>query len=114
MLYYVDVGQQSCCTMLYCVDVRSTDVPVGDDQVKHIEFTRHLAKTFNHKYGEIFPLPAAVTGPLHVLDHLLYCCTQFETGKVTCDVDAVTLLQSRTTPECTSCHWFPVYNEAMS
>jgi len=35
---------------------------VGDDQVKHIELTRHLAKTFNHKYGDTFTLPQPVTG----------------------------------------------------
>lgn len=45
--------------------LRATDVPVGDDQVKHIELTRQLAKSFNHKYGMVFPLPAAVTGQWH-------------------------------------------------
>jgi len=37
-------------------------VPVGDDQIKHIELTRQLAKSFNHKYGPVFPLPTALTG----------------------------------------------------
>ena len=37
-------------------------MPVGDDQVKHIEVTRELARSFNNKYGEIFPLPQPLTG----------------------------------------------------
>ncbi|HEY6094455.1 MAG TPA: tryptophan--tRNA ligase [Gallionellaceae bacterium] len=30
---------------------RSTHVPVGEDQVPHLEFTRELARRFNHMYG---------------------------------------------------------------
>ena len=30
---------------------RANRVPVGDDQVPHIEFTRELARRFNHMYG---------------------------------------------------------------
>ena len=30
---------------------RATQVPVGEDQVPHIEFTRELARRFNHLYG---------------------------------------------------------------
>jgi tryptophanyl-tRNA synthetase len=30
---------------------RSTQVPVGEDQIPHIEFTRELARRFNHMYG---------------------------------------------------------------
>ena len=33
-------------------------VPVGEDQFQHLELTRNLAERFNHKYGEIFTLPA--------------------------------------------------------
>jgi len=32
-------------------------VPVGEDQVAHMEVTRHLARKFNKKYGDIFPIP---------------------------------------------------------
>lgn len=32
-------------------------VPVGEDQVQHIELTRTLAKRFNSKYGETFVIP---------------------------------------------------------
>ncbi len=38
---------------------RAQGVPVGEDQVPHIEVTRKLAKRFNDAYGEIFPLPKA-------------------------------------------------------
>lgn len=32
-------------------------VPVGDDQVQHIELTRDIAQRFNHLYGETFVMP---------------------------------------------------------
>jgi len=32
-------------------------VPVGEDQLQHIELTRILARKFNNKFGETFPLP---------------------------------------------------------
>jgi len=39
---------------------RSHFVPVGDDQVQHLEMTRDMAGKFNRAYGEVFPLPQAV------------------------------------------------------
>lgn len=36
---------------------RAKKIPVGQDQVAHIEFARELAKDFNKKYGEVFPMP---------------------------------------------------------
>lgn len=33
-------------------------VPVGEDQVQHIELTRNIARWFNKRYGDYFPLPA--------------------------------------------------------
>jgi tryptophanyl-tRNA synthetase len=36
-------------------------VPVGDDQRQHIEITRDIAIRFNHRFGETFVLPQAVT-----------------------------------------------------
>ncbi|NDC64053.1 MAG: tryptophan--tRNA ligase [Planctomycetia bacterium] len=35
----------------------ATVVPVGEDQVQHIEVCRDVAGTFNHLYGEVFTLP---------------------------------------------------------
>ena len=37
-------------------------VPVGQDQVPHIEFTRELARKFNRTYGKVFPEPRAMVG----------------------------------------------------
>jgi tryptophanyl-tRNA synthetase len=37
--------------------VRSHLVPVGKDQVQHLEMTRDMAGKFNRAYGDIFPLP---------------------------------------------------------
>jgi tryptophanyl-tRNA synthetase len=38
---------------------RSNLVPVGQDQVQHIEMTRDMAGSFNQVYGRVFPLPEA-------------------------------------------------------
>ena len=35
-------------------------VPVGRDQVQHLEMARHIATSFNHLYGEYLVLPEAV------------------------------------------------------
>ena len=32
-------------------------VPVGEDQRQHVELTRELARRFNSRFGEVFPLP---------------------------------------------------------
>src|SRR3954463_772788 len=37
------------------------EVPVGEDQRQHIEITRDLALRFNHRFGETFVIPKAVT-----------------------------------------------------
>ena len=34
-------------------------VPVGEDQVQHIEVCRDLAASFNHQFGETFVMPKA-------------------------------------------------------
>ena len=39
---------------------RSHWVPVGEDQVQHLEMTRDMAGKFNRAYGEVFPLPQAM------------------------------------------------------
>ncbi len=36
----------------------ATYIPVGEDQFQHIELTRRLAERFNHRFGEIFVIPA--------------------------------------------------------
>jgi tryptophanyl-tRNA synthetase len=37
-------------------------VPVGEDQLPHIEMTREIARRFNNKYGEVFPEPQGLVG----------------------------------------------------
>ncbi len=37
-------------------------IPVGKDQIQHIEMARDMAQRFNHLYGEHFVLPEAVVG----------------------------------------------------
>ncbi|MEI8254998.1 MAG: tryptophan--tRNA ligase [Deltaproteobacteria bacterium] len=41
---------------------RATVVPVGEDQVQHIEIARDIAHRFNTRFGETFPLPKARLG----------------------------------------------------
>ncbi len=38
---------------------RASYVPVGKDQEQHLEMARNFANRFNHRYGEVFPEPAA-------------------------------------------------------
>ncbi|WP_051258089.1 tryptophan--tRNA ligase [Desulfovibrio cuneatus] len=38
-------------------------VPVGQDQVPHVEMTREIARRFNHLYGHFFPEPEAHLTP---------------------------------------------------
>ncbi len=39
----------------------TNEVPVGDDQRQHIEITRDAAIRFNHRFGDTFVIPDAVT-----------------------------------------------------
>jgi tryptophanyl-tRNA synthetase len=41
--------------ILYDADI----VPVGKDQLQHLEMTRDIAKSFNHQYGDTFIVPEA-------------------------------------------------------
>jgi tryptophanyl-tRNA synthetase len=41
---------------------KSEIVPVGDDQVPHLEFAREVARRFNTVFGETFPEPKEVLG----------------------------------------------------
>src|SRR6266852_5200809 len=49
-----------CYPVLMAADIliyRSHLVPVGKDQVQHIEMTQDMAGKFNRAYGEVFPIP---------------------------------------------------------
>jgi tryptophanyl-tRNA synthetase len=39
---------------------KATRVPVGQDQLPHLEITREIARRFNYLYGEVFPEPTAL------------------------------------------------------
>lgn len=39
---------------------KATHVPVGRDQIQHLEMTRDIAQRFNHHYGDLLVLPQVV------------------------------------------------------
>jgi tryptophanyl-tRNA synthetase len=39
---------------------KATRVPVGHDQLPHLEITREIARRFNYLYGNVFPEPEAL------------------------------------------------------
>ncbi len=48
--------------VLMAADILAYDadiVPVGEDQVQHVEVCRDLARSFNHDFGEVFNIPKA-------------------------------------------------------
>lgn len=43
-------------------------VPVGQDQIQHLELTRIISRKFNNQYGDLFPEPQAfMTKPLRIM-----------------------------------------------
>jgi tryptophanyl-tRNA synthetase len=42
-------------------------VPVGQDQLPHLELTRTIARRFNQRYGEVFRTPEALLGDVPTL-----------------------------------------------
>ncbi len=46
---------------------RAELVPVGRDNVPHVEVTREIARRFNHLYGEVFPEPEPLVSDVPVL-----------------------------------------------
>lgn len=49
---------QAADILLYLAEL----VPVGEDQVQHIELTREIARKWNTRFGEFFPEPEALVG----------------------------------------------------
>src|SRR5262245_15914061 len=39
---------------------KANRVPVGEDQLAHLEFSREVARRFNHIYGKVFPEPQSL------------------------------------------------------
>jgi tryptophanyl-tRNA synthetase len=53
-----------CYPILMAADIlmfKANKVPVGKDQIQHIEMARDIAQKFNHHYGELLVLPESVT-----------------------------------------------------
>jgi tryptophanyl-tRNA synthetase len=50
--------------ILFC---KATSVPVGKDQLPHVELTRLIARRFNERYGPVFPEPEALLSLAPVL-----------------------------------------------
>ena len=49
---------QAADILLYLAD----GVPVGEDQVQHLELSRRIARRFNTRFGEVFPEPKPLVG----------------------------------------------------
>ncbi len=52
-----------CYPILMAADIlmfKANKIPVGKDQIQHIEMARDMAQRFNHYYGELLVLPQAV------------------------------------------------------
>ena len=47
--------------ILFC---RADLVPVGEDQLPHVEVTRFVARRFNELYGDVFPEPKAMVSEI--------------------------------------------------
>jgi tryptophanyl-tRNA synthetase len=47
--------------------VRAHYVPVGKDNIAHVEITREIARRFNALYGEVFPIPDGEVGDVPTL-----------------------------------------------
>lgn len=47
--------------------VKAHLVPVGKDNVAHVEITREIARRFNYLYGEVFPVPDVMVGEVPTL-----------------------------------------------
>jgi tryptophanyl-tRNA synthetase len=47
--------------------VRAHYVPVGKDNIAHVEITREIARRFNALYGEVFPIPDGEVGDIPTL-----------------------------------------------
>lgn len=55
-----------CYPVLMAADIlmyRPHGVPVGEDQLPHMELTREIARRFNYLYGDLFPEPQAMLTP---------------------------------------------------
>lgn len=54
---------QAADILIYKADA----VPVGEDQIPHIELCREIGRRFNHLYASVFPEPQALIGKIPLL-----------------------------------------------
>ncbi len=57
---------QAADILIYKADL----VPVGQDQLPHLELTREIARRFNNLYGELFPVPKELMTEVPVMPGL--------------------------------------------
>lgn len=43
---------------------RANSVPVGEDQVQHLELSREISRRFNRRFGRLFPEPKPLLSPV--------------------------------------------------
>lgn len=55
------------CDILFC---KGNIVPVGKDQLPHIELTRTIARRFNERFGNVFEEPSGLLSDAHLLPGL--------------------------------------------
>src|SRR3972149_5044392 len=58
VLDYLSVGIDHEKTTIYLQSL----VPVGKDQLSHVELTREIARRFNDTFAPVFPVPDALVG----------------------------------------------------
>ncbi len=46
---------------------KANSVPVGEDQIPHVELTREIARRFNFMFGDVFPEPTALLTKAKIL-----------------------------------------------
>lgn len=56
LAFYSYPASQAANILLYKADT----VPVGDDQLPHVELTREIARKFNRDFADIFPEPKTI------------------------------------------------------
>lgn len=52
------------------IGLKANLVPVGEDQLPHIELSREVARKFNSTYGDVFPEPEGLVGKVRRLTGL--------------------------------------------
>ena len=54
-----------CCLAWPPLPCSATHVPVGEDQLQHLELARDIARSFNARHGALFQEPQPLLGVSH-------------------------------------------------